>query len=89
MEASPDALANNDYPAAVRAAKDITFGSIAGMISKVFEHPFDLTKVRLQSQVLDSSARFNGPLDCLAQTLNKEGIRGLYRVRICVFYICT
>ena len=26
------------------------------MPSKVFEHPFDLTKVRLQSQVLDATA---------------------------------
>lgn len=51
------------------------------MVSKVFEHPFDLTKVRLQSQVLDSSARFSGPLDCLTQTWKKEGLRGLYRVR--------
>lgn len=80
METSPDALAQNDYPAVVRAAKDITFGSIAGMISKVFEHPFDLTKVRLQSQVLDSTARFSGPMDCLRQTLKKEGVKGLYRV---------
>lgn len=51
------------------------------MISKVFEHPFDLTKVRLQSQVLDATARFNGPIDCLTQTWKNEGIRGLYRVR--------
>ena len=49
------------------------------MISKVFEHPFDLTKVRLQSQVLDASARFNGPLDCLTKTFKNEGFRGLYR----------
>ena len=52
------------------------------MIAKVFEHPFDLTKVRLQSQVLDATARFNGPIDCLRQTFVKEGIRGLYRVCI-------
>ena len=52
------------------------------MTAKVFEHPFDLTKVRLQSQVLDATARFNGPLDCLVQTWTKEGIRGLYRVRV-------
>lgn len=51
------------------------------MVSKVFEHPFDLTKVRLQSQVLDATARFNGPIDCLVQTWRKEGVRGLYRVR--------
>lgn len=51
------------------------------MVSKVFEHPFDLTKVRLQSQVLDATARFKGPIDCLLQTWSKEGVRGLYRVR--------
>ena len=50
------------------------------MISKVFEHPFDLCKVRLQSQVMDKTARFSGPLDCLTQTWQKEGLRGLYRV---------
>ncbi|TFK67587.1 mitochondrial carrier [Pluteus cervinus] len=49
------------------------------MVSKVFEHPFDLTKVRLQSQVLDKKARFNGPIDCLTKTWQNEGVRGLYR----------
>jgi mitochondrial ornithine carrier protein len=109
METAPDAF-NTVSPAsesrrgspAVRAVKDITFGSvrpfvslftiaqteewasiyvqIAGMASKVFEHPFDLTKVRLQAQVLDASARFHGPIDCLTQTFKNEGVRGLYRV---------
>jgi hypothetical protein len=50
-------------------------------VSKVFEHPFDLTKVRLQVQVLDATARFRGPLDCLDRTFRNEGMRGLYRVR--------
>jgi ornithine carrier protein len=83
---------------AVRAAKDIAFGSVryvclsrprtadprpqvAGIASKFIEHPFDLTKVRLQSQVLDAEARFSGPLDCLKRTYQNEGVRGLYRVR--------
>jgi len=65
--------------ALVDGVKDIAFGSVAGMVSKVFEHPFDLCKVRLQSQVLDQTARFNGPIDCLTQTWRNEGIRGLYR----------
>lgn len=51
------------------------------MASKVLEHPFDLTKVRLQAQVLDSKKRFEGPIDCLMKTWRNEGIRGLYRVR--------
>ena len=29
---------------------------IAGLVSKVFEHPFNLTEGRLQAQVLDSQA---------------------------------
>ncbi|KAI0064791.1 mitochondrial carrier [Artomyces pyxidatus] len=82
MEASPDALDHSSRRGspAVRATKDIAFGSVAGMVSKVFEHPFDLTKVRLQSQVLDAEARFRGPVDCLVQTYKHEGVRGLYRV---------
>jgi Mitochondrial carrier protein len=59
----------------------LTFSKVAGMVSKVFEHPFDLCKVRLQSQVLDHTARFSGPIDCLTQTWKSEGLRGLYRVR--------
>lgn len=94
---------------ALRAGKDISFGSvsqsshfkkrrrfanwtdlnffffffqIAGIVSKVFEHPFDLCKVRLQTQVLDQIARFSGPIDCLTKTWKNEGFRGLYRVRV-------
>ncbi|THV07392.1 mitochondrial carrier [Dendrothele bispora CBS 962.96] len=79
MDVPGEALSSTPLSPAHRALKEITFGSIAGMVSKVFEHPFDLTKVRLQSQVLDSSARFNGPLDCMRQTFMNEGILGLYR----------
>ena len=46
----------------------------------MFEHPFDLCKVRLQSQVLDQMTRFSGPIDCLTKTWKNEGFRGLYRV---------
>ncbi|TFK41607.1 mitochondrial carrier domain-containing protein [Crucibulum laeve] len=63
--------------------KDIAFGSLAGMVSEVFEYPFDLAKVRLQAQLLSPAGnlhkRFNGPLDCLMQTWKEEGFRGLYR----------
>ncbi|KZT61715.1 mitochondrial carrier [Calocera cornea HHB12733] len=63
----------------LRGLKDIAFGSVAGMVSKVFEHPFDLCKVRLQAQVLDERPTFKGPIDCLHKTYINEGIRGLYR----------
>ncbi|KAG9224521.1 hypothetical protein PLEOSDRAFT_1067174 [Pleurotus ostreatus PC15] len=77
METSPDVFSSH-HPV-VRACKEIAFGSVAGMVSKVFEHPFDLAKVRLQSQVLDATARFSGPIDCLTKTWRNEGMRGLYR----------
>ncbi len=80
MEVSPEELQTTDS-ITVRALKDISFGSAAGVAAKFFEHPFDLTKVRLQSQVLDAQARFSGPIDCLVQTWRKEGVCGLYRVR--------
>ncbi|KAK9893264.1 mitochondrial carrier [Cystobasidium minutum MCA 4210] len=51
------------------AWKDLAYGS----------HPFDLVKVRLQSQPFDRPARFNGPIDCFKQTIQNEGFKGLYR----------
>ncbi|KAI0032608.1 mitochondrial carrier domain-containing protein [Vararia minispora EC-137] len=81
MEVVPEGVLNasDRGTPVVRAAKDIVFGSIAGIASKFIEHPFDLTKVRLQAQVLDAEARFSGPLDCLTRTYRNEGLRGLYR----------
>jgi solute carrier family 25 (mitochondrial carnitine/acylcarnitine transporter), member 20/29 len=39
-------------------------------------HPFDTIKVRLQTS---PKSRFKGPLDCVLQTLRKEGVRGVYK----------
>ncbi|WVQ98165.1 hypothetical protein IAU59_005287 [Kwoniella sp. CBS 9459] len=61
------------------ALEDITFGSVTGMIAKVFEHPFDLVKVRLQSQPTDRALTYKGPWDCFKKTSAKEGFFGLYR----------
>lgn len=69
--------------------RDVAFGSLAGMVSEIFEYPFDLAKVRLQSQLLSPTTNangtpvempFKGPMDCLVQTWKQEGVRGLYRV---------
>ncbi|KAG7091911.1 hypothetical protein E1B28_008306 [Marasmius oreades] len=50
------------------------------MVSELFEYPFDLAKVRLQSQLLsDGQPTFKGPIDCLVKTWQEEGVRGLYR----------
>jgi solute carrier family 25 carnitine/acylcarnitine transporter 20/29 len=39
-------------------------------------HPFDTVKVRLQTT---DKSHFRGPLDCLLQTVRKEGFAGLYK----------
>ncbi|KAL4923771.1 putative mitochondrial ornithine carrier protein AmcA/Ort1 [Aspergillus undulatus] len=63
----------------LEAFKDIVFGSVAGMVGKVIEYPFDTVKVRLQSQPDHLPLRYNGPLDCFRQSFQAEGLRGLYR----------
>ncbi|PBP19072.1 mitochondrial carrier protein [Diplocarpon rosae] len=55
-------------------------GFVAGVASGVAKlsvgHPFDTIKVRLQTS---DSTRFSGPLQCLMQTIRKEGVAGLYK----------
>lgn len=63
----------------LEALKDITFGSLAGIVGKTIEYPFDTIKVRLQSQSDALPLRYNGPLDCFKQSLQAEGVSGLYR----------
>jgi ornithine carrier protein len=64
---------------ALEALKDIGFGSIAGIVSKSLEYPFDTVKVRLQSQPDHLPLRYTGPLDCFRQSLAQDGVRSLYR----------
>ncbi|KAE8264956.1 hypothetical protein A4X09_0g6810 [Tilletia walkeri] len=71
--------ASADAPKLSRATKDIMFGSVAGMSAKYFEHPFDLVKVRLQSQPHDRPPIYKGAVDCFKQTIAREGVAGLYR----------
>ncbi|KAF1945928.1 mitochondrial carrier [Clathrospora elynae] len=55
-------------------------GFVAGVFSGIAKlsvgHPFDTIKVRLQTT---EKSQFRGPLDCLMQTLRKEGFAGLYK----------
>ncbi|KAI9889163.1 MAG: hypothetical protein M1814_005754 [Vezdaea aestivalis] len=64
---------------AIVAAKDVAFGSTAGMIGKLIEYPFDTVKVRLQSQPDGLPLRYTGPLDCLQQSIRQHGFIGIYR----------
>ncbi|KAH0848973.1 hypothetical protein AYO21_08701 [Fonsecaea monophora] len=55
-------------------------GFVAGVFSGIAKlsvgHPFDTVKVRLQTS---QKSQFKGPLDCLLQTLRREGIAGIYK----------
>ncbi|KAK0618216.1 putative mitochondrial ornithine carrier protein [Bombardia bombarda] len=65
--------------ATMEALEDITYGSIAGVVGKYIEYPFDTVKVRLQSQPDHLPLRYTGPLDCFRQSLRADGFLGLYR----------
>ncbi|KAK3695141.1 mitochondrial carrier domain-containing protein [Podospora appendiculata] len=65
--------------ATMEALEDITYGSIAGVIGKYIEYPFDTVKVRLQSQPDHLPLRYTGPLDCFRQSIRADGFLGLYR----------
>ncbi|MCJ1337611.1 hypothetical protein MMC09_002893 [Bachmanniomyces sp. S44760] len=61
------------------ALKDIVFGSVAGIVGKTIEYPFDTVKVRLQSQPNNLPLRYKGPVDCFRKSFRTEGVHGLYR----------
>ncbi|TQV96818.1 amino acid transporter arg-13 [Cordyceps javanica] len=65
--------------AAKETAEGILYGSIAGIVGKYIEYPFDTVKVRLQSQPDHLPLRYKGPLDCFGQSLRADGFLGLYR----------
>ncbi|OOF92804.1 hypothetical protein ASPCADRAFT_8444 [Aspergillus carbonarius ITEM 5010] len=76
--AHPDA-ANNSPPTAKSSKHDYK-GFVAGVFSGIAKlsvgHPFDTVKVRLQTS---HEGHFRGPLDCVLQTVRKEGISGFYK----------
>ncbi|AEO53574.1 hypothetical protein MYCTH_2295092 [Thermothelomyces thermophilus ATCC 42464] len=65
--------------AALDAVEDILYGSIAGVVGKYIEYPFDTVKVRLQSQPDHLPLQYKGPLDCFRQSVRADGFLGLYR----------
>lgn len=62
-----------------QVANEIVFGSIAGMVGKVFEYPFDTIKVRLQSQTQGGKNVASTPLACFRHAITTDGFFSLYR----------
>ncbi|KFY64419.1 hypothetical protein V497_01705 [Pseudogymnoascus sp. VKM F-4516 (FW-969)] len=56
--------------------KGFLAGVFSGITKLAVGHPFDTIKVRLQTS---TSSQFNGPLQCLMQTIRNEGAVGLYK----------
>lgn len=61
---------------------DVLGSASAGVISRIFTHPLDTAKARLQAPVTFTgggpNTRFRGPLDALLRTYRHEGLRALY-----------
>ena len=57
-------------------ARGFVAGIFSGLAKLTVGHPFDMVKVRLQTT---DKSQFRGPVDCLLQTVRKEGFGGLYK----------
>lgn len=68
-----------DHAQGTEALKDVVCGSVAGIVGKYFEYPFDTIKVRLQSQPNHLPLKYNGPWDCFRKSLKQDGFLGIYR----------
>lgn len=55
------------------AGKDLFSGTVAGMVAKVFEYPFDTVKVRQQTQP------GLGVVECVTRSVRSGGVLSLYR----------
>ncbi|KAL5614391.1 uncharacterized protein BROUX77_000228 [Berkeleyomyces rouxiae] len=64
---------------AVRVVEDLVYGSVAGIVGKLIEYPFDTVKVRLQSQPDHLPPQYKGPIDCFRQSIRADGFASLYR----------
>ncbi|KAL9620983.1 MAG: hypothetical protein Q9160_004501 [Pyrenula sp. 1 TL-2023] len=85
LATTPPSAQAQAYTQATTVLKEIAFGSVAGIVGKIIEYPFDTIKVRLQATSPPSSTRsafqhhYNGPLDVLVSAYRTEGLGSLYR----------
>ncbi|KAG0350792.1 mitochondrial carrier domain-containing protein [Gamsiella multidivaricata] len=66
----------------MQAAKDCASGTIGGFLQVFVGQPFDTVKVRLQTMpapLPGQAPLYTGMLDCVKQTIAKEGFRGFYK----------
>lgn len=77
MSAKPSSSAST----AIASFKSFVSGGFGGVCLVFVGHPFDLVKVRIQTQVPDAKGElpFRGAIDCVKKTFQREGMRGLYK----------
>lgn len=60
------------------ALKDITGGTVGGVLLVAVGHPFDTLKVRLQTQSVTNPV-YSGLSDCVSKIYKSEGLAGFYK----------
>jgi len=53
-------------------------GGLAGALANTICYPFDFARTRLASDLTTGKPQFNGIWDCIATTVRKQGVTGLY-----------
>eukprot|EP00697_Spironema_sp_BW2_P007272 gnl/Spiro4/21515_TR10542_c0_g1_i1.p1 gnl/Spiro4/21515_TR10542_c0_g1~~gnl/Spiro4/21515_TR10542_c0_g1_i1.p1 ORF type:complete len:319 (-),score=78.26 gnl/Spiro4/21515_TR10542_c0_g1_i1:154-1110(-) len=56
----------------------LTSGGLAGALANTICYPFDFARTRLATDLKKGEGQFKGIWDCIATTVKKQGITGLY-----------
>ena len=56
----------------------LTCGMLSSSVAMVITYPLNLVRTRLQASGMPGSPCFDGPIDCLQQTVRGGGLRALY-----------
>ncbi|KAH7412936.1 mitochondrial carrier domain-containing protein, partial [Cadophora sp. MPI-SDFR-AT-0126] len=75
-ELAEPVVMSKSSPLQQRKYRGFIAGIFSGAAKLTVGHPFDTIKVRMQTS---TSTTFRTPLDCVVQTIRKEGVRGLYK----------
>lgn len=80
-----DSTSSSPAAASSSRAADVLGSATAGIVSRIFTHPLDTIKARLQT----TKTTFHGPFDALVRTYRHEGLRALYGGFGAVFWAGT
>jgi hypothetical protein len=59
--------------------KETIAGGVGAICCAYSGNPFDVAKVRLQTQLLGSPDFYKGPIDCLLKIVRSEGVLALWK----------